>query len=372
MKKSTGSEQRQHLTLSNEADLIIREDSVNFLGSENISGCINRIIRNSRETSPASISYVIENKREYYNKVLSTVQRREFNEECKIAVINELIKKDIQEFTSRLQTYPGEKSYKIRLQNDIWEDLYMTDNWREKDYYRSQGAYIKALIEDYASRSVYDREEIFFKDLLTRLQTAILLPKEEALILRIKYQTADSKTIACNIKPFKIVSDQARQYHYLVALSCPVNSADKTYNPASFRLSRIDETSIRDHAKSYGSGSISNVEKTRISKLLKEKGAQFLRDSEETIKIRLSRKGIELFESQYYMRPASSSIIDIKPLEDGSSVYSFKCTRRQIEYYFFKFGKEAVVIEPIEFSASLHNKYADAVKAYTESSTPKT
>ena len=364
MKNSTGSEQRQHLMLSLEADMVIREDSINFLGSENISGCINRIIRNSREDSPASVSYVIESKKNYYSHVLSRVQKGMLTEKSRNVVIDALIREDISDCRSRIQAYSKEKSYKIRLQNDIWEDLYQTEDWQEKNYYPSQGAYIKALIEDYASLSVYDREEIFFKNLLTRLQTAIMLPKEESRILRIKYMTAASQTIECRIKPFEIVADQARQYHYLIALSCPVDSIEKKYEPASFRISRIKEDSIKEYAKSYGSGSLSNAEKSRISRILKDKGAQFLRDTEETIKVRLSRKGIELFESQYYMRPVNSSIIARQSLGDEGAVYSFKGTRRQIEYYFFKFGKEAVVIEPAEFSEMLRNKYSQAARAY--------
>ena len=371
MRKSTGSEQKQHLMLSREADMIVQEDSLNFLGCENRSGCINRIIRNFRETSPASISFEIEHKRSYYSEVLSSISRNGLSEKGRNAVIDALIRKDIEECRKRIQAYPKEKSCQIRLQNDLYEDLYPDQaegNWQEKNYYQSQGAYIKALVEEYAALSVYDREEIFFKDLLLRLRTAISLPREEARILRIKYQTASSKIIDCRIKPFDIVADQARQYHYLIALSRPVGSKENKYDLASFRISRIKEDSIYEYARSQGKGGISNLERDKISRILKDKGAQFLRDSEETIKVRLSRQGIELFESQYYMRPANSSITAIEVLEEGGAVYSFKCTRRQIEYYFFKFGKEAVVTEPPEFSISLRDKYMDAASAYAAES----
>lgn len=361
-------EQRQHLYLSSKADMVIREDSINFLGSENISGCINRIVRNSLEISPASYSYVISGKREYYADVLSRVRIKQLDEKSQAAVIdaavNALIQADIKELESQRPSYPREKTYKIRLQNDLWKELYETEDWQEKDFYSSRGEYIKALIEDYASRSLYDREEIFFRTLLTTLQSAIMLPKKEARILRIRYQTADSRIFDYHIKPYAITADPARQYHYLIALSCPADFEKKVYEPAAFRISRINEDSIRSYARSFGSGGITKDEGDKLSRILKSKGAQFLRDAEETIKIRLSRKGIELFESQYYLRPASSAIDSISPLPDGSAVYSFRCTRRQIEYYFFKFGKEAVVIEPPEFSKMLQNKYAEAEKAY--------
>lgn len=364
MRNSSGSEQRQHLMLSRFADSVIREDSINYLGNLNISGCINRIVRNYADISEASVSQYVKKQKNKYQKVLNNTNLRQLPEKERAVLLNSLVQEDLTNSLQHLQSYPKDVPYKIRLWDEIWADLYSEDSWPEEKYYPSQGAYIKALIENYAEKSTFDREEVFFRSTLERLRNMLNLPKTERKILKLQYRTASGNTITCRIKPYKIVADSAKQFHYLIALSDYHSTDTGTYEPASFRISRIVEDSFFEYAKSYGSGNITARESARLDKMLQTAGPQFMLASEETIKVLLTREGINQYNSQYYLRPASSCLKSVSPQKDGSAVYEFVCTALQIKYYFFKFGKEATVLEPQELAESFYKELTAAAQKY--------
>lgn len=365
MRESYGSEQRQHIMISYQADHVIREDSMNYYGEVNVSGCINRIIRNYSDTADASISKQIERMYDEYSSALSCIRKKDLSDSAKDKVIQALLSHETTRRKANTDPYPKDKAYKIRLQDDIWKCLYDSEgNWQEQDYYSSQGVYIKMLVEEYARLSPYEREAVFYKKTLEQLETEIHLPKVDRRIIKFSYKNASGKTIAYNVKAYKICADNAHQYHYLIGLSSPVRDTQKNYTIAAFRISRIQEDSIAPHAKSYGSGSITNIEQDNIENLLKSKGVQFLLGEDELIRIQLTPAGIVAFNSQYYLRPATTSISNIIPCNDGSAIYEFNCTRRQIEYYFFKFGEDARILSPLDLADQFKAKYQSAFERY--------
>ena len=219
-------------------------------------------------------------------------------------------------------------------------------------------------MEEYARKSVFDRETIFFKDTFEKIETALSRDKTDRRILRFKYETASGQIITCHVQPYGIVGDPAVQYHYLVGLSKVEGSDD--YSLASFRISRIQDDTIIEHAKSYGSGSIPESKRKAISAKIEANGVQFLMADEEIIRIQLTPAGLQMYNTMHYMHPASSSVRSIERQEDGSVIYEFSCTRRQIEYYFFKFGKEATVLEPTDLVEKFKGQYKDALAQYEE------
>jgi predicted DNA-binding transcriptional regulator YafY len=44
--------------------------------------------------------------------------------------------------------------------------------------------------------------------------------------------------------------------------------------------------------------------------------------------------------------------------------FVFKCTEAQAEFYFFKFGKDAEILEPEELRNKLANMYDEALRMY--------
>ena len=43
---------------------------------------------------------------------------------------------------------------------------------------------------------------------------------------------------------------------------------------------------------------------------------------------------------------------------------TFKCTEQQAEYYFFKFGADAIIEEPISLRKQFEDKYKLAISKY--------
>ena len=58
-----------------------------------------------------------------------------------------------------------------------------------------------------------------------------------------------------------------------------------------------------------------------------------------------------------HLRPRYSEIRD-------NNIYVFFCTKDQLEFFFFKFGKDAVILEPKSLAEEFKIKYEDAAKAY--------
>ena len=76
-------------------------------------------------------------------------------------------------------------------------------------------------------------------------------------------------------------------------------------------------------------------------------------------KLKFNSKGIEDFTRQIYMRP-----IRFERIEDD--VYLFKCSEVQAINYFFKFGKNIEILEPISLREKFINRYSKALQVYKD------
>ncbi len=133
--------------------------------------------------------------------------------------------------------------------------------------------------------------------------------------------------------------------------------ADRKEEAASFRLSRI--ANVRpSHARS---GKVTAEQKRVITKKLQSEGVQFLLQESETIRLKLTKRGKQMYESMAHLRPAFSGR---EECADGSWIYWFHCTQLQAEYYFFKFGEEARILEPGEHAARFRQRFQAALDQY--------
>ena len=91
------------------------------------------------------------------------------------------------------------------------------------------------------------------------------------------------------------------------------------------------------------------------------KGIEFLIDHTEKIQVQLSKQGLQMYHNIIHLRPtATGSYTD----EYDNTVLSFECTASQIMYYFFQFGKEATILEPIFLAEDFENRYKQAYLNY--------
>ena len=232
-------EQRQHISLSKYAHDTICNDAIEFMGEVNKSGFINKIIQNFYENANASISMVLKQQKISFHNILHENNNSTTNiplspEEERI--INLLSNAHITKTLTTVNSYSKDIALKIRLNNFVYDLLYPSDYspWSESDYYPTQGAYIKALIEEYSRKSFFEREEIYYKDIIDTINTELSRGSTDHRLVAIKYLTGSSKINTYTVKLFKLTTQSERNYHYLIALSNNANADNPEYVPAAF------------------------------------------------------------------------------------------------------------------------------------------
>ncbi len=152
------------------------------------------------------------------------------------------------------------------------------------------------------------------------------------------------------VLPFALKTDKLSMYNYLVCLG-------ETGKPMVFRLSRLSEPEVDLRAKP-GSGRLPADAQADIKAYLAEGDISFLSemDREREIHVRLTEKGRKFYNSILHMRP--------RKFDEDGDVYVFRCTEKQIENYFFKFGGEAEILEPESLREKLRGMYRNALTVY--------
>lgn len=252
----------------------------------------------------------------------------------------------IEEYLARK---PGRAQKKCpSLQNDVldfFERPDINEIIKRKVFNSSPGKFIKAVIEEYAEKPFLEREKICFSGTVKNINDGIKLKKRKLL----RIITGNNAFI---VRPYAIMTDKQSTYNYLVCI------IDKTINAklkkiVSLRLSRIKSVEVL-HDSEF---EFSDSEIDEIKKMISEKGVQFLRGELQTIRVEFTHIGLNMYRDLLFQRPQMHS--------SEENIYTFKCTPAQAEYYFFKFGAEAKIIEPDELKQKIVDMYVKAMEAYT-------
>ncbi len=365
------SEQRQHLNISLHAYETLLNDISVFSENGGMSGIINRILSNYIEDSSASISSAVERKRLVY---INQLQKEKASSDgnpsgdrpvritpAEMKTIDFLCSAYGKDLTDHFLNHlpPREKTLKIRLQNDIY-DILGPSVPLENECYKSAGNYIRAIIEDYAAQSFYRREEIYYRDLYDFIRSKLLIPYEQRPLMTIRTRNTSGNTFDFRIKLYKISSEAESPYHYLITQSKPVSGQRTDYSPAVFRLSRI--LKLHD-TPSYGSGKITAKEKAELEAAIKQKSIPYLLDDTDDYTIELTPYGVTMYNAVLHLRPHADDSRTEK-LKSGNQIMHFTCTYRQIENYFFKFGKDARIHSPESAAEKFRQAYLLASEAY--------
>ena len=105
----------------------------------------------------------------------------------------------------------------------------------------------------------------------------------------------------------------------------------------------------------------SKADQEEIDKLIDEKEPQFLASDMIELKVKFTDKGLESFNRHLYMRP-----MDFEKVDGEENVYLFRCTEFQAIGYFFKFGRDAEILEPQEIREKFIRRYRDAYMRYVD------
>ena len=362
---SDENEGKQHLNLSHSAWLVIEEDVRNFSNGAkyNLSGFLNRVFKNFYQEAEATISQRFLNK---YDELVAMFSSHEFKSmdkkttETYISKILEVYEKSLIE---KANSYEKGKGDKFRINKENVEILRESS---EKIYYDdSVGAYLKAVFEEYAQKPMYEREQIYFKDVMDVLRSAISQkkPVKMSILKKIDPNNHESYARKFYFIPYKIVQDKTRMFNYVIGYSEEIMGEGNETGPKTavcYRISRIDHLLIM----SSRSGFISKADCEAIDQMIIEKEPQFLVGEVIELKVKFTDKGVENFNRQLYMRP-----LDFDKVEGEDNTYVFRCTEIQAINYFFKFARDAEVLAPESTREKFVQRYRDAYMLYVEQDT---
>ena len=221
-------------------------------------------------------------------------------------------------------TVSGESYNIIR----IIENNLLSDN--------SLSGYIKDMFLSYLSIPRNKREEIIFRPTYEAINRAI----SESRILTF---TSTNNNIKITAEPYLIATSKEEQFSYLLC------HTSQYYKDHTFRISRLrnvfvtSDKFVRDD-KTY----------ERLSLMGMRRPHSAAPDIHAVI--RMTERGKQMYKMIVKNRPAVTSI-------DGDK-YTFDWPEMQLEDYFRRFGKEAIVMRPRSLKNRLRNYYESALEAY--------
>ena len=344
--KDFNTENKLRIPLSAYAAQIIDNDCLAF--SQKKTTLINAVILNYYQNANCSISLRL---RDFRSELKDCFPEKIANEDIIERLVEGRAKKLSAFYT---QKKPADVNWQITLNKKVKEFLTQDTYTCEERYYGQRpGRYIRSIIEEYAQLPYYRREEVVYKELIDTINAGI----KEHYILNLK----NVKGSHISIRPYSIETDPLSMYHYLVGYSVPhTDLADEseTKYPAqvlSIRISRLVSAEIQY----LQSGKINNSEARQIKQELQQKSVQFVSGKSSAIKVCLTDAGIKKYEAQLHLRPHT---IGRDPADDH--IYLFECTDAQILYYFFSFGKDAMVLEPQLLAEKFSSDYREALRQY--------
>ena len=201
----------------------------------------------------------------------------------------------------------------------------------------SLSGYMKDMFLSYLSIPRSKREEIIFKDSFDTINKAI----SEGKLLSFSSRGHDHKVI---VEPYLIAASKEEQFSYLL---CHDQRQKKN---RSFRISRLSNVFVTSHTF---------TKDKKIEDELIRKGARSPHSMSEDIHavVQMTERGKQMYTMIVKNRPYVTYI-------DGD-LFHFDWPEMQLEDYFRRFGKDAVVISPKSLRTKLKNYYSKALEAYT-------
>lgn len=387
------SEQRQHVNLSVHANAIIAADMAEFELGGTVSGFINRVLLSFWEDAEATIPYAVERYRESLASDLKRSKYRVHHAEDGLfedyvedktaltrseeAMLDRLAEEYRLKTIEQMNSFPRGVPLKIRLNNKAFDLLYieevikcgpMEDDGEaepaERNCYRRQGDYIKAVIEEYARKPFFEREKIIYKERLEDLDRWAKLPPKERCIIKVSMpRKGKAKRHVLDLKLYGVMTDASSNYHYIVGYTRDRNHPEDGFKPGCFRLGRAE--SIKSYSRSAGSGRITEKERKDLEERIKEHGIEYLLSERSMQRVRLTARGLANYGKIMDMRPP---YIEREDLEGGGALLTFSCTSFQLLNYFVRFGEDAVIVDPAELAAEMLGRHRRAFEAYSAES----
>jgi len=202
----------------------------------------------------------------------------------------------------------------------------------------SLSGYIKDMFLSYLSIPRNKREEIIFRQTYEAVNKAIA---ENRVLSFTSTNSSNRGTVY--VEPYLIATSKEEQFSYLLCHGYRYK-ADHT-----FRISRLRNVFVTSDVFERSA---------KIEERLNGIGMRHPHSASPDIHavIRMSEKGKQTYKMIVKNRPAVTKI-------EGDK-YHFDWPVQQLEDYFRRFGKSAVVISPASLKNNLRKYYSDALEAY--------
>ena len=201
----------------------------------------------------------------------------------------------------------------------------------------SLSQYLNDLFSSYLSIPRNHREMIIFQDVFDDLNAAI----NRSSVITFSSTTAPG--LIFTVRPYMIAASKEEQCNYIL---CADN---ETGLSRSFRISRIRALYLTGEKFSHDENT--QVELQKIATRSPQSATKNV-DAE----VRLTDRGIQKFRVILKNRP------DV--LRKDGNTYYFNWPKFQLEEYFKRFGKDAVIVSPEECRESMKIFYGKAIEAY--------
>lgn len=250
------------------------------------------------------------------------------------------------------------------------------------------------LIKSYSMELYWEREKIFYFDQYNIIQKVLKKDginqsekneQQVKLLLINAIEKETSKIYAYYVRPYTFQLDDTSLSYYLIGYAKKKSSTDN-YVLSSFKLSRIIDCEaineyftysanaqnlvnlfIRQYGPAYIPKGYTDPSEPTSKEPNKTNKIQFLH-KEPLIKVVLSKDGYDLYMKRIN-RKRPIPFTEPKPLKSENKTVAweltFNCSQEQILYYFFQFGKEAEITQPLELRETFVAKYKEALEKYT-------
>ncbi|MBP5774279.1 MAG: WYL domain-containing protein [Clostridiales bacterium] len=257
--------------------------------------------------------------------------------EMKPRAASALADKIIRTYINNRDTGTGKSAViTLTVSGASYEIIKIIENNLLKD--NSLSGYMKDMFLSYLSIPRNKREEIIFKDAYETINKAISAGR----LLSFSSRGHDHKVI---VEPYLIATSKEEQFSYLLCYD------QRQKKSRSFRISRLSNVFVTSHTFTKDQNIFDEL-------IRKSQRSPYSMSEDIHAVVRMTERGKEMYTMIVKNRPYVTYI-------DGDE-YHFDWPEMQLEDYFRRFGKDAVVISPKSLKTKLRNYYSRALEAYTE------
>lgn len=248
-----------------------------------------------------------------------------------------LAEKIIRTYINNKETGSGKSTViTLTVSGESYSIIKIIENNLLKD--NSMSGYVKDMFLSYLSIPRNKREEIIFKPTYDAINKAIT---ENKVLTFSSTNNKNKGTV--HVEPYLIATSKEEQFSYLL---CHNSDYCKDH---TFRISRLRNVFVT---------SDTFAKDKKIEERLINTGIRHPHSAAPEIHavVQMTERGKDMYRMIVKNRPQVSKI-------EGSK-YHFDWPEMQLEDYFRRFGKEAVVIKPKSLKKKLLKYYSDSAEAY--------